>query len=531
MKIVVAEPLSPAALELLHSQKGWDIVVSDPKSYGEHLADADALMVRSAVKVNSAVLDKAPKLRVIGRAGVGVDNVDLPAATGAGVLVMNTPGGNAVSVAEHTIGLMLSMARFIPAANASTTGGKWEKKKFQGNELRGKTLGVLGLGSIGREVVLRAKAFAMNVIAHDPYVNPQTAADLGIELMPLDEVYAGSDYLSLHVALTADTEKMINRSSIAKMKPGVRIVNCARGELVDQDAIVEGLNSGKVGGAGLDVFDPEPLPADHPLLAAKNLIATPHIGGSTEEAQEIVGLRIVEQVIQYLSNGLAVNAVNMPALSPEQYRALGPFIALAEKLGAFAIAISSGNPKSAKLTYFGRIAELNTTLLRNAGLAGLLNPSLTHKANLVNALQLASDRGLSIAEVHESRSAAYMDSIRLELTTTEGSTTVEGALVLGNARLIRVNGIYCEAKLDGHLTFLVNEDVPGVIGFVGGVMGKAGVNIANFSLGRAEQPDRPGGTLMAISVVETDSVVPEPVLEGLLANKAVKLARNVELHN
>jgi D-3-phosphoglycerate dehydrogenase len=531
MNVLVAEPLSPAALALLQAQKGWNVIVSDPKSYGDHLAEADALMVRSAVKVNSAVLAKAPKLRVIGRAGVGVDNVDLPAATNAGVLVMNTPGGNAVSVAEHTIGLMVDLARHIPAATVSTCSGKWEKKKFQGTELRGKTLGVLGLGSIGREVVLRAKAFAMNIVAHDPYVSPATAADLGIGLVSLDELYAKSDYISLHVALTPDTEKMINKASIAKMKRGVRIVNCARGELVDQEALLEGLNSGHVGGAGLDVFDPEPLPAGHPLLAAPNLVATPHIGGSTEEAQEIVGVRIAEQVIQYLTSGVAINAVNMPTLSPEQYRALGPYIALAEKLGTFAIAIGSGNPKSAKLTYSGRIAELNTTLLRNSGLAGLLNKSLTHKANLVNAMQLASDRGLSVAEEHQSRSAAHVDSIQLELYTTQGTTTVEGAIVFGHTRLIRVNGIDCEAKLDGHLTYLVNEDVPGVIGFIGGVMGKAGVNIANFSLGRAEAPAKPGEPLVAVSVIETDSFVPDSVLEGLLANKAVKLARHVEMHN
>lgn len=531
MKVLVAEPLSPAAVELLQAQKDWNVVISDPKSYAEHLGDCDALMVRSAVKVNKGVLEKAPKLRVIGRAGVGVDNVDLPAATAAGVLVMNTPGGNAVSVAEHTLGLMLSLARQIPAASASTTSGKWEKKKFQGNELRGKTLGVLGLGSIGREVVLRAKPFAMRVVAHDPYVNPQAAADLGIELLSIDDLYAQSDYISLHVALTPDTEKMINSEAVGKMKKGVRIINCARGELVDQDAIVEGFKSGKIGGAGLDVFNPEPLPADHPLLAQPNLVATPHIGGSTEEAQEIVGVRIVEQVVQYLQNGIAINAVNMPALSPEQYRALGPYIALAEKLGAFATAISSGNPKSARLTYYGRIAELNTTLVRNAGLAGLLNKSLSHKANLVNALQLAADRGLSVTEVHQSKSATYTDSIRLELETNEGTVSVEGAVVLGNARLIRVNGIYCEAKLDGYLTFLVNQDLPGVIGFIGGVLGKGNVNIANFSLGRAEEAEKPGEPLTAVSVVETDAEVPDAVLAELLKNKAITLARVVELHN
>ena len=529
MKVVVAEPLSPAALEALRAQTGWNVVVADPKTFTDHLEDCDALIVRSAVKVTKAVLDKAPTLRVIGRAGVGVDNVDLPAATAAGVLVMNTPGGNAVSVAEHTIGLMLALARHIPAASASTLSGKWEKKKFQGTELRDKTLGIVGLGSIGRETALRAKGFQMRVIAFDPFVNPAAAGDLGIELVSLDELYAHSDYLSLHVSLTPDTEKMINQASIAKMKPGVRIINCARGELIDQAALQAALESGHVGGAGLDVFDPEPLPPGHPLLQAPNLLATPHIGGSTEEAQEIVGVRIVEQVVQYLQHGIAVNAVNMPALSPEQYRTLGPYIGLAEKLGAFAMAISSGNPVSVQLSYFGRIAELNTALVRNAGLAGLLNRSLTLKANLVNALQQAAERGLTVSERHESRSTTYTDSIRVELTTSEGTVSVEGAVILGQTRLLQVNGVYCEAEMHGHLTYLVNEDLPGVIGYIGGVLGRNQINIANFSLGRAERRVSPDAPLMAVSVIETDSPVPEAVLQELLTNKAIKTARTLEL--
>src|SRR5271168_4652188 len=293
MKILVAEPLAEAGMETLKAQPGWDVIVSNPKDYGKHLATADALVVRSAVQVNAAVLEQAPKLKVVGRAGVGVDNVDLEAATAAGVLVMNTPGGNAVSVAEHTLALMLAMARSIPQAIASTKSGKWEKKRFLGTELRGKTLGVVGLGSIGREVVRRARGFEMRIVASDPYVNSRTAADLSTALLSLDDLYAESDYITLHVALTTETQGMLNERAFARMKKGVRIVNCARGELIDGEALRKAIESGRVAGAALDVFQTEP-PVGEPLLEFDNVLATPHIGGSTEEAQEGVGIRVAE---------------------------------------------------------------------------------------------------------------------------------------------------------------------------------------------------------------------------------------------
>src|SRR5215831_4866521 len=325
MNILIAEKLAPAGIDLFQSQPGWNTIVSNPKEYSEHLAAADALLVRSAVQVTREVLEKAPRLRVVGRAGVGVDNVDLEAATAAGVLVMNTPGGNAISVAEHTLALMLAMARRIPQADSSTRGGKWEKKKFMGSELRGKTLGVVGLGSIGREVVKRARAFEMRVVGHDPYVTSAIAHDLGVELLDLPQLYAASDYLTLHVAATPETTGMLSREAFAQMKDGVRIVNCARGELVDDAALADAIASGKVAGAALDVFSVEPPPPGYGLFAAESVLATPHIGGSTEEAQEIVGVRIAEQVVEYLRSGVAINAVNMPAMTPEQYRTLGPF--------------------------------------------------------------------------------------------------------------------------------------------------------------------------------------------------------------
>jgi D-3-phosphoglycerate dehydrogenase len=526
MKILVAEPLAPAGLEMLRSQPGWEVIASNPKEYAQHLADADALIVRSAVKVTKQVLEQAPKLRVIGRAGVGVDNVDLPAATAAGVLVMNTPGGNAVSVAEHTLALMLAMARSIPQASASTKSGKWEKKKFMGNELRGKTLGVIGLGSIGREVARRARALEMKVIASDPYVSPRVVEDVNVEMADLDTLYAGSDYIALHMALTPETRNMISRDAFGKMKPGVRIVNCARGELVDAEALREAIESGRVAGAALDVFDKEPPPADHPLFGLDTVLVTPHIAGSTEEAQEIVGVRIAEQLAEYLRSGVAINAVNMPALTPEQYKVVEPYIALAEKLGAFAAQVATGNPSVVRLVYLRKLAEDNTHLIRNAGLAGVLNQWLSQKANLVNAMQIAAQRSLNVVERHEPR-AGHMDAVRLELETDTGLTTVEGAVLLGKARLLQVDGIYCEAPLSGHLIYMRNQDVPGVIGHVGTVLGRNRINIANFSLGRRDAPLRPGEPLEAIAVVETDETPAEAVLSQLRENPAVKLARTV----
>ena len=527
MNILIAEPMAAAGIELLRSQPGWNIVVSNPKEYLNCLPEADALVVRSAVKVTKEVLEKAPRLRAIGRAGVGVDNVDLNAATAAGVLVMNTPGGNAASVAEHTIALMLGMARSIPQASASTKAGKWEKKKFLGNEIRGKTLGVIGLGSIGREVVKRARAFEMRILTSDPYVSPQIAKDLDVELVDLAKLYAESDYITLHLALTPETQKLISREALAQMKTGVRIVNCARGEMIDQDALTEAMQSGKVAGAALDVFKPEPPPPDLALLGIESLLATPHIAGATEEAQEIVGVRIAQQIAEYLKNGVAINAVNMPAMTPEQYRQVGPYIDLAERLGNFAGQIARGNPAAVRFVYSGKIGDGSTHLIRNAGLVGLLNRWLSQKTTLVNAMQVADQRGLSIAERHEKKTA-HVDSVTLELETDLGVTTVEGAVVLDKPRVMRVDGIYCEAPLSGHLVFMKNQDVPGVIGHVGTVLGKNEINIANFSLGRRDAPLKPGEPLEALAIVESDTAVPETVLAQLKENPAVMVARAVD---
>ena len=528
MKILVTEPLADAGIDLLKAQPGWDVVLSTPEDYEKHLANADAMIVRGAVKVDRTLLAKAPYLKVVGRAGVGVDNLDVEAATAAGVLLMNTPGGNAVSVAEHTLGLMLSMARSIPQAIASVKSGQWEGKKFLGYELRGKTLGVIGLGSIGREVVRRARGFEMRIVASDPYVNSRAAADLSTTLLSLEELYEESDYITLHVALTTETYGLLNDAAFARMKKGVRIVNCARGELIDGEALRHAIESGKVAGAALDVFQTEP-PRSEPLLAFENVVATPHIGGWTHEAQDALGYRIAEQIIEYFRDGIALNAINVPAMTAEQYRTVGPYAALAERLGTFAAYVASGNPRLVRLVYKGRIADQNTLLIRNAGVAGVLSRSLAQRANVVNALQIAHDRGLGFAERHEKNAGpGQADSVQLELETDTGVTTVEGSVVLDRPRLLRVDGISCEAPLTGHLMFLKNADVPGVIGYVGSVTGKHNINIASFSLGREERAVN-GGPLQAVAVVETDGPVPDSVLKQLLENKSVTVARAVEL--
>jgi D-3-phosphoglycerate dehydrogenase len=529
MKILIAEPLSPAATRVLQAEPGWTIIESSPAEYRAHLAAADALIVRSAVKVTAEVLEQAPNLRVIGRAGVGVDNVDLAAATERGVLVMNVPGGNAASVAEHTMALMLAMARSIPKADASTRAGRWEKRQFLGTELRGKTLGVIGIGTIGLTVVRLARPFGMKIVAFDPYVSAQVASDEGVELLSLDDLYGRSDYITLHASLTAQTRGMLNRDAFAKMKPGVRIVNCARGELIDAAALDGAIASGRVAGAALDVFSPEPPPAGFALFAREGVIATPHIAGSTEEAQEEVALRIAEQIREYLRSTIAINAVNMPAVTVEEFRHLRPYLELAGRLGAFVAQISAGQPQGVRLTYSGKLAEGNTNLIRNAALAGMLNRFLSQRANLVNAAQIAAARGWRIDEIRGAR-LAYSDSISVVLSTDRGDSAAEGTVLLNDSpRLLSVDGIQVEAPLRGHLVFMKNRDVPGVIGRVGTVLGENKINIANFSLGRRENHATPSEAAEAVAVVHIDEPIPEQVLDQLRRSPAVRFACAVEL--
>lgn len=518
MKIVIAEKVAANAVQLLKDEAGWTVLTHDqlPDGLERALADADALIVRSAVDVDEKILRSAKKLRVIGRAGVGVDNIDLEAATKAGIAVMNTPGANAVAVAEHTFALMLALARHISRADSTTRSGKWEKKSLQGTELRGKTLGIIGLGRIGMEVARRAMAFDMKVLAHDPFVSATLAREHGIQLAELDQVFAAADYLSLHVGLTPQTTGMINDKSLAKMKKGVRIINCARGELLDEASVAAALTSKQLGGIALDVFTEEP-PKNSPLLALENVIATPHIAGSTNEAQDAVGVQIASQVREYLKRGVIQNAVNMPSIDHKQYTQMQPYIALAEKLGAFLANIvpASGSIQEISIRYTGRLTEWNTELIRNAAIQGILNQRVAERANVVNAATIAHERGI---QVHEGKKAdsgsSAADVITVLLKTTSDERQVRGGVFYGSSlRLLGIDAIDIEVPLGGNLIYLRNRDVPGVIGKIGTLLGRHNINIGNFSLGRKVEQD--GAEAIALAVVQVDSSAPEAVLQEL----------------
>jgi len=517
MKIVIAEKVAANAVQLLRDEAEWTVLTHDqfPDGLEKALADADALIVRSAVDVNEKLLRGAHKLRVIGRAGVGVDNIDLEAATKAGIAVMNTPGANAVAVAEHTLALMLSLARHLNRADSTTRAGKWEKKSLQGTELRGKTLGIIGLGRIGMEVARRARAFDMKVLSHDPFVSASLAREQGIQLAELDQIFAAADYLTLHVGLTPQTTGMINEKSLARMKKGVRIINCARGELLDEAAVAAALTNKHLGGIALDVFTEEP-PKNSPLLALENVIATPHIAGSTNEAQDAVGIQIASQVREYLKRGVIQNAVNMPSIDYQQYTQMRPYIALAEKLGTFLanVVSASGSIQEISIRYTGRIAEWNTELIRNAAIQGILNQRIAERANAVNAAAIAQERGIQVHEGKKSEGASgsAADVITVLLKTTSDERLVRGGVLHGaSLRLLGVDAIDIEVPLSGNLIYMRNRDVPGVIGKVGTLLGRHGVNIGNFALGREDKKDG----AEAIAVVQVDSPAPEAVLQEI----------------
>jgi D-3-phosphoglycerate dehydrogenase / 2-oxoglutarate reductase len=527
MKVIVADKISERGVELLR-KAGWNIVLTTKDNLNAEIADADALIVRSATKVTAELLDKAPRLRAVGRAGVGVDNIDLDAATTRGVLVMSTPGGNAISVAEHTFALLLALARQVPRLDKAMHEGKWEKSSAAGTEVRGKTLGLIGLGRIGSEVAIRADAFDMRVLGYDPYISEAAAREVQVELVPLDKLLAESDFVSLHTALSPATQNLINAETLAKMKKGARIINAARGELIDEVALAEALKSGHLAGAALDVFVQEP-PKDSPLMGMANVIATPHVAGSTAEAQEEVGTQVAVQVKDYLAEGLIRNAVNLPTLSADQYRRVRPYLALAERLGALVSQAVAVRPARIRIRYAGEVAEVGTHLLRSAVLSGMLNAVLDEKVNVVNAPAMAAARGLSVEEETRRRERGFPNTLEVAaLPEVSGSGasakgfSAEGTVLHdGSPRVLQIDDIPLEAELAGTMLYLRNRDEPGVIGQVGSTLGNLGVNIATFALGRREATK--GSE--AVSLVRLDGNVSDSILGAIRGIPAVTVAR------
>jgi D-3-phosphoglycerate dehydrogenase len=533
MKVIVADKISERGVELL-KQAGWSVVLTTKETLEAEIVDAEALIVRSATRVTAELLDKAGKLRVVGRAGVGVDNIDLPEATTRGVLVMSTPGGNAVSVAEHTFALLLALARQVPQLDKAIHEGRWEKSSAAGTEVRGKTLGLIGLGRVGSEVAVRAEAFDMRVLAYDPFISEAAAREVSVELVPLEKLLAESDFVSLHTALSPATEKLINAVTIEKMKKGARLVNAARGELVDEAALAEALKSGKLAGAALDVFAEEP-PKNSPLVALTNVIATPHVAGSTAEAQEEVGTQIAVQVRDYLAEGVIRNAVNLPALSVDQYRRVRPYLKLAERLGSLVSQAAASRPARIRIRYAGEVAEVGTHLLRSAVLAGVLNEVLDEKVNVVNAPSVAAARGLTVEEETRRREHGFPNTLEVavlpEFTASQAllpkgggaaAFSAEGTVLHdGSPRVLQMDGIALEAQLEGTILYLRNRDEPGVIGQVGMTLGKLGVNIATFALGRREATRG----AEAVSLVRLDGEVSASILRPIREIAAITEAK------
>ena len=499
MKIVVADDLPPSALELLRREADWVVDARSgrkPPELAADLADADALLVRSATKVDAKLLEAAPHLRIVARAGTGVDNVDVTAASARGVLVVNAPGANSISVAEHACALMLSLARWIPAADRAMKDGKWEKKRFVGTELRGKTLGVAGLGRIGQEVAQRARAFGMRVVAHDPYISKEIAAGLGVELMALDAMCGAADYITLHLPSTAETKHIFSDERFRECRPGVRLVNTARGELVDEDALRRAIEAGIVAAAALDVFEKEP-PSDWSLAQLPQVIATPHIAASTEEAQELVGAETAATVRDFLRDGIVRNAVNFPTMQPDELRRLQPWIRLADQLGGLVSQMGTARVEALGVRYYGGLVERRSVeVLAASAAAGLLRPILSSGVSFVNACAAARARGIDIVESRSTRARHVTSLLSIKLHTDAGERWVEGTVFESSLRLVSVQGVAVEAPLGGTMLIVANDDQPGVIGEVGTILGRHHVNIANFALGRGDSG--------AIGVVNVD---------------------------
>jgi D-3-phosphoglycerate dehydrogenase / 2-oxoglutarate reductase len=521
-RVLVSDRLSETAVQVMRD-RGLAVdyepeLGADKDGLLARIGGYDGLAIRSATKVTDKLLSRAERLKVVGRAGIGIDNVELAAATSRGIVVMNTPFGNAITTAEHTVALMMALARQIPEADHSMRAGKWLKNRFIGVELYSKTLGIIGCGNIGSIVAERAIGLRMKVIAFDPFLSPERAIELGVEKVTFEELLRRADFISLHTPLTDKTRNIIDAAAIARMRRGVRIINCARGGLLVESALIEALRSGHVAGAALDVFETEP-PTDNPLTAMEQVVMTPHLGASTSEAQENVAVQIANQLADFLISGAVSNALNMPSISVEEAPRLKPYVALAEQLGSFAGQLTESSLVGIAIEYAGEVGELNTRALTSALLAALLRPMLGD-VNMVSAPAVARERGIRVDEIRQTHRGVYDSYIRLTVRTESLERSIAGTVFSdGKPRVIQIKGINMEAELGPHMLYVTNADKPGFIGAFGTILGDRGVNIATFHLGR----DQPGGN--AIALVEVDGPVPSSVLAAVEALPQVKQAR------
>ena len=521
-RVLVSDALSETAVQIF-KDRGIEVdfqpqLGKDKDKLLEIIGNYDGLAIRSATKVTEKIIEAATNLKVIGRAGIGVDNVDIPAASRKGIIVMNTPFGNSITTAEHAVAMMFAVARELPAADASTQAGKWEKNRFMGVEITGKTLGVIGCGNIGSIVASRGVGLKMRVVAFDPFLSAERAAQLGIEKVELDDLFKRADFITLHTPMTDKTRGIINAAAIAKMKTGVRIINCARGGLVVEADLAEAIKAGKVAGAGIDVFETEPA-KESVLFGLPGVVCTPHLGASTSEAQENVALQVAEQMSDYLLRGAVSNAINMPSITAEEAPILTPFVKLAECLGAFVGQVTEEAIKSVEIVYDGTVSTMNTKALTSAALAGLIKSQVAD-VNMVSAPIMAKERGIQITESRRDQSGVFETYIKLTVTTEKQTRDVAGTVFSdGKPRFIQIKGINLDAEIGRYMVYTTNNDAPGIIGLLGTTFGNAGVNIANFQLGR----NRPGGD--AIALLYVDSPVPEEVLDAVRAHKAIASAK------
>ena len=527
MKILVTDSLAPEGVEVFRNAEGFDVDVKlglKPDDLKKICESYDGWVIRSGTKITAELIEAAKNLKVIGRAGVGYENIDADAATKKGIVVMNTPGGNNVTTGEHTVALMMALARHIPQAVASLKSGKWDRNKFVGVEMCNKTIGVIGLGNVGRIVAERAAGLRMKVIGFDPFIAAENIARMGVEPGTLDDIFTRSDFITVHVPLTPDTQGLINEAAFAKMKNGVRIINCARGGIVDEHDLADAIKAGKVAGAALDVYVDEPPSADHPLLKLDQVITTPHLGASTDEAQLNVAIAVAEQMVDFLARGVVRYAVNVPSVSPELLAVLRPYLTLGEKLGSLHTQMGGALPKEVQVEYRGDVTQYNVAPLTVAVLKGLLSPVMESAVNYVNAPMIAKERGIKIIESKGEEAGDFTSSLTVKAKNGKENLEVEGAIFgAKHPRIVRVNSFYLEAVPEGYILILQNKDVPGVVGAVGTILGNNGVNIAGMELGRSEK----GGN--AISFTHVDDAVAKKALDELRALPQIVSATLVKL--